>query len=257
MRKKIVVDASKLDTYVSGVERRWLEMAMRVLNLAGLAFGVFMFTAVPLEATTTGPKGAVTAGVQANEQLRYTEAEKQLVVALARAEAFGPQDIRLATILNELGIVYRAQYRYAEAELALKRAAHIWEQARGPVRVHAATALNNLAVLYHLQRRDNEAQRLFKRALQITKQTLGAEHPQFAASLTNLGVFHYDRGEYAKAEELYRRALETQERSLKWHHPDLIATLTDYAKVLRKLGRSKEATQLEMRAKAVGVEHAQ
>jgi tetratricopeptide (TPR) repeat protein len=68
-------------------------------------------------------------------------------------------------------------------------------------------------------------------------------------------VLYYKQGEYAKAEELYRRALATQERSLKWHHPDLVATLEDYAKVLRKLGRSTEATQLEARAKGIGIEH--
>jgi threonine/homoserine/homoserine lactone efflux protein/Flp pilus assembly protein TadD len=202
-------------------------------------------------------KSAAADGLKAHEENSYNAAEKRLTTALARAQAFGPQNTKLATTLNELGLLYRAQHRYMEAELALRRAATIWEQARGPERVYAATALNNLAVLYHLQRRDNEAEVLFKRALEVEKQTLGAGHPQFAASLTNLAVLHYDRGEYAKAEELYRLALSTQERALGLHHPDLLATLEDYAKVLRKLGRSAEASQIGARAKAISVEHEQ
>ncbi len=203
-------------------------------------------------------KGVAARGAQTyEEKSRYTEAEKRLATPLARAQASDPLDTRLATTLNELGLLYRAQHKYTEAELALRRAAAIWEQARGPERVYAATALNNLAVLYHLQRRDNEAESLFKRALEVEERTLGAEHPQFAAGLTNLAVLYYDRGEYGKAEELYRRALATQERALGLRHPDLAATLQDYAEVLRKLGRSAQASQIGARAQAIRVEHAQ
>ena len=64
--------------------------------------------------------------------VNYPEAEKQWSAALKEAEGFGPQDPRLATTLNNLGEVYRAQGRYAEAEPLYKRALAIREKALGP-----------------------------------------------------------------------------------------------------------------------------
>ncbi len=55
------------------------------------------------------------AGVAAYQQGHYAEAVKQTKAALRLAEAFGPDDPRLATALNNLGEFYHAQGRYAQA----------------------------------------------------------------------------------------------------------------------------------------------
>ncbi|MCH6577531.1 MAG: tetratricopeptide repeat protein, partial [Proteobacteria bacterium] len=117
------------------------------------------------------------AGVQAYQQGNYPEAEKQLVGALKEAEEFGPQDPRLATSLNNLAELYRAQGRYAEAEPLYKRALAIDEKALGPEHPDVATNLNNLAALYDDQGRYAEAEPLHKRALAIYEKALGPEHP--------------------------------------------------------------------------------
>ncbi len=62
------------------------------------------------------------AGIEAYQRGGYAEAEKHLAAALKEAEGFGPQDPRLATSLNNLAELYRAQGRYAEAEPLHKRA---------------------------------------------------------------------------------------------------------------------------------------
>lgn len=56
------------------------------------------------------------AGSAAYSEGDYAEAEKQLKAALKKAEEFGPDDPRLATGLNNLALLYKAQGRYAEAE---------------------------------------------------------------------------------------------------------------------------------------------
>ncbi len=61
------------------------------------------------------------AGLTAYQQGRYAEAERQLDAGLKQAERFGPEDPRLATSLNNLALLYRAQGRYAEAEPFLLR----------------------------------------------------------------------------------------------------------------------------------------
>ena len=62
--------------------------------------------------------------------VNYPEAEKQWSAALKEAEGFGPQDPRLATTLNNLGEVYRAQAKYAKGEPALQAGAG--DQGEGP-----------------------------------------------------------------------------------------------------------------------------
>ena len=56
------------------------------------------------------------AGTEAYAQGRYAEAEKHWKAALKKAEKFGPNDSRLATSLNNLGMLYGAQSDYAKAE---------------------------------------------------------------------------------------------------------------------------------------------
>ena len=85
------------------------------------------------------------AGDQAYQQGNYTEAEKQLVAAVKEAEGLGPQDPRLATSLNNLGLVYDAQGRYAEAEPLYKRSLAIWEKALGPEHPDVAMSLGEAA----------------------------------------------------------------------------------------------------------------
>ena len=56
------------------------------------------------------------AGDKAYQRGNYPEAEKQWGAAVREAEGFGPQDPLLATSLNNLAVLYRAQGKYAEAE---------------------------------------------------------------------------------------------------------------------------------------------
>ncbi len=71
------------------------------------------------------------AGYEAYEQGDYAEAEKAWSAALQEAEKFGPEDPRLAESLGNLGVAYRDQGKYAEAEPLFKRSLSITEKALG------------------------------------------------------------------------------------------------------------------------------
>jgi tetratricopeptide (TPR) repeat protein len=47
-------------------------------------------------------------------------------------KALGPEHPNVATSLNNLAALYKAQGRYAEAEPLYRRALEIWEKALGP-----------------------------------------------------------------------------------------------------------------------------
>jgi Flp pilus assembly protein TadD len=85
--------------------------------------------------------------------------------------ALGPGHPQVATTLNNLGVLYRQQGRYAEAEAAHRRALAIREGALGKNHPEVATSLSNLAALYYVQGRQAEAEALRERALAIERRS--------------------------------------------------------------------------------------
>ena len=85
----------------------------------------------------------------------------------------------MATSLNNLAVLYRAQGKYAEAEPLYRRALAIKEKALGPEHPSVATVLANYAALLRKTNRDNEAAKLEACAKAIrAKHGQGAESPE-------------------------------------------------------------------------------
>jgi tetratricopeptide (TPR) repeat protein len=82
-------------------------------------------------------------GIKACKQARYAEAEKLLKSSLAQAEHFGELDLRLASSLNELGVLYRKTGKYSAAEDLLNRALAIRRQSAGLLHASTGESLND------------------------------------------------------------------------------------------------------------------
>ncbi len=65
------------------------------------------------------------------------------------------------------------------------------------------------------------------------------------------------QGKYAEAEPFHKRALAIWEKALGPEHPRVATGLETYAALLRKTGRSAEATKMEAPAKAIRAGHAE
>lgn len=74
---------------------------------------------------------ATMTGVQAFEQGHYPAAARQFQAALSIAEAWQPDDPRLATSLMNLAIIYHAQGQYAAAAPLYQRTLTLQEQMFG------------------------------------------------------------------------------------------------------------------------------
>jgi len=112
--------------------------------LLGLLFGVLLVAQSCEQATPWERHNA--AGLTSFEQGNYAEAEEHWKAALKEAENFGPQDPRLATSLNNLAEIYRAQGRYAEAEPLYQQALAIDEKALGPDHPEVANSVFSVFV---------------------------------------------------------------------------------------------------------------
>jgi len=152
------------------------------------------------------------------------------------------------TLMNNLGLYYNTQARYAQAEPLYRRALEINEIALGSNHPTVATCLNNLATLLETTNRLNQAELLYRRALEINEKSFGKDHPNVARALNNLAELLRNTNRLKEAEPLYRRALEIAEKSLGPNHPNVAKTLNNLAELLRNTNRLKEAEPLYRRA---------
>jgi len=152
--------------------------------------GILCLVLVLIQARTqeTQWRKHMAAGAKAHREGRYSDAVNSFQAAVKEAEAFGPQDPRLATSLNNLAELYRLEGMFVDAEPLYKRSLAIREKALGPAHTDVANSLNNLAGLYYQQGKYNEAEPLYKRSLAIWEKALGHEHPHVATSLENYAM---------------------------------------------------------------------
>lgn len=102
------------------------------------------------------------------QQGQYDRAVVVAKQALAVAETtVGLEHLDVATSLNNLAEVYRAQGAYAQAEPLYTRALVIWEKALGPDHPTVAQILENMAMLYRKTGREQAAVALEQRAAVI------------------------------------------------------------------------------------------
>jgi len=156
-----------------------------------------------------------------------------------------------ASNFYQMGLLYRAQGRYDEAERLCKRALAITERQLGPEHPEVAAALINLMGVYRDQGKYDEVEPLFKRAIAIYEKALGDEHPDVAESLIDLADLYHLQGRYAEAEPLFRRALKIYEKVLGLEHPMVAYCLNSLASLNQAQGKFDEAESLFKRAIAI------
>ena len=179
------------------------------------------------------------------EQGHYGEAENHMHSAIEQAEQIGSLNPRLAGSLNELGILYAKQHKYAQAEPIFQRALGVCVAVLGSDHPDVAIILKNIGILKASQRQYVEADLLLKHALLLTKRSLGHEHPFVAVTMRTIAVFQAIQGRYQEAERSIRRSLEISEKTLGSKHPDLAASRKVLAKVLDSVHRDSDGHRAE------------
>lgn len=175
-------------------------------------------------------------------------AEPLFLQALAIGERMlSPKNTGSANTRLQLGRLYQLRGNYERAEALSQRALSIFEELIGPQHPGTASALRQLAELHHLLGRDELAEQFYLRALNIYEQVLGFQHPDAANTFRQLITFYTERGQFERAEPLYQRALTIYEKALGPEHPGVHEIIVHYSELLRTMGRTQEATQLEAR----------
>jgi tetratricopeptide (TPR) repeat protein len=130
------------------------------------------------------------------------EAERQLLQALDRAERKpGSSHKSDATMMDDLGTLYRQTGRYQEASRMLHLALSVIKETVGIEHPQAATILEHLAMLEHARGRFTVGERFAREAAAIQRRVYGPDHPRVATALVVLALMLEGRGKCLEATE--------------------------------------------------------
>ena len=212
------------------------QAAEAAFNLSVIAAGRNDFTSARTlieEAMQLSPSNPnylrAAAGIAYSTRVYDKAEEYQLMVLEIARSAFGPDDLRVAELLDELGAVYVAQKRYSEAESLLKQILAIHEQSSGKMHPSLAGSLNDLAGFALEGGRFDEAEQLLRRALHILETSVDKDRSDAAMAMHNLGDFYANQKRFSEAKALHHQAV------LIWEETSVKDRL-ELATILNELG---------------------
>jgi tetratricopeptide (TPR) repeat protein len=137
----------------------------------------------------------------------YCEAKQTFRRALALAEAkFGSKDLEVATILTNLGTLYKRMERFHAARSYFYRALRILEEKLDAHHPQVASLYQTLSLLEFAAGRSHKGEPFARRCIRIRVKYFGADHIQVASGLTSLALLLDAQKKDSQAEKLYQRA---------------------------------------------------
>ena len=150
----------------------------------------------------------------------YDKALEYLSKALTtRKGTVGETHPDVATLYNNIGLIYKKQGDYTKAMKCYTTAMDILENTVDSNHPEIATTYNNIGSIYSSQGDYTKAINYYTKAMDIRKSTLGEIHPDLASSYNNIGSVYSKQGNYIKALEFYNKALSI--RKLIWGENNL------------------------------------
>ena len=162
----------------------------------------------------------------------------------------------VATVQNDLAVLYSVTQRFAESEEMHKSALTIRERL-AQANPHAyerdlVASYNNLAVLYQNTQRFSESEEMYKSALTIRERLAQANpqayEPDLAISYSNLGVLYQDTQRFSESEEMQKSALTIRERlaqaNPQAYEPDLAISYNNLGILYYKTQRFSESEEM-------------
>ncbi len=143
----------------------------------------------------------------------------------------GDEDVEVFAAQNDIGGVYRAQNRLAEAETWFRAAVGGITRVAGSDSPRLCEPLNNLGFVLLIGGRFEEAGPLLERALELHLRR-DPDHPNTLITRGNVAQLRHKQGRVAEAETLYRDVLARSRAVMGPDHPE---TLTQQVLLARTL----------------------
>ena len=123
----------------------------------------------------------------------------------------GEEHPETLTNVLRLGMVYRQEGKYAEAEPLHITALEASQRVRGPEHADTLAAMAALAILYQEQGKYSEAEPLLTKALETSRRVLGPAHATTRSCAVSLAKLRLAQQKYPEAETLLRESLNAKD----------------------------------------------
>jgi tetratricopeptide (TPR) repeat protein len=187
-----------------------MSYSVRLFLAAGAILAILVATPAARAQDERRWKYFVTEALQAAGDHDYPSAEQSFAKAIREAESFGPRNVRLGSTLNSLGLVYRAEKKYGDAEAAYRRALGIMEAAYGDS-IDVGNISFNIASVMFDQGHQAEALPNLRKSLAIYKRLLGDTSSKTAAVLCMEGDANRVLKRYPESEASLRQCADIRE----------------------------------------------
>jgi tetratricopeptide (TPR) repeat protein len=167
----------------------------------------------------------------------YPKSEQMFQQALHEAERFGPADPRIGTTLNSLGLVYKGEKHYADAESAFRRSLGILEKAYGYDSIDVANVNFNIATVMAEQGKQAASMPQLEKSLATYQRQLGARSLKSAAVLCMIGDAYRLSKSWTEAEGPLKQCADIREANGGVVNGELADALFSLARVYEKEGK--------------------
>jgi tetratricopeptide (TPR) repeat protein len=157
--------------------------------------------------------------------------------ALREAERFGPSDPRTGTTLNSLGLVYKGQKRYGEAEATFLKSLAVLEKAYGFDSIDVANVNFNVASVMAEEGKQVASMPHLEKCLATYRRQLGGQSLKSASVLCMIGDAYRAGRSWAQAEGPLKQCAEIREANGGMVNGELADALFSLAQVLEKEGK--------------------
>lgn len=173
--------------------------------------------------------------IAANKDL--AKSEQFFLAATRTAEAFGPNDPRLGTSFNSLGLVLKAELRFADAERAFMKALGILEKAYGPESLDVGNVCFNIASVIVAGGHEEAALPYIQRSRTIYLSRLGSVSPKTATASCMLGIAYRVTGKFVDAEGPLKQCADIRESNGGVDNPELAEAMYNLGLVYQHQGK--------------------
>jgi tetratricopeptide (TPR) repeat protein len=187
---------------------------------------VLMFCLAGVSAGATGASGrtvapavemtwqtAVASGIQAATARDYPASETALLRAAQLCQQFPGGDARIGTTFNTLGLVYKEEKKFPEAQKAFEKALDVLQKAYGPDSLDVGNVSFNLAGVLIGSGHYDAAMPYVRRSQVIYEKILGKESQKMASTLCMVGEVYRNLKQYYQAEAPLRECADAREAS--------------------------------------------
>ncbi len=222
---------------------RYLRVAVCALMPAPLIIAAD----IKLESDWRTAMSSAVAAVNANN---FPKAEQLFQMAVQEADRFEAGDPRRGATINALGLLFKEEKKYADAEKAFGKAIVIMEKAYGAESLDVGNVNYNLATVMMAEGHYEAALPVILRSRAVFDKNLGKQSLKTASALCMAGDAYRSLKKYEDAEGMLKQCADSREAAGGMENAELADALYSLALVYQQLGKYAAAdARLKLTAK--------